>query len=140
MSHVDQLLNELHRRGISLALNGDRLRVSAPRGTLSAAIRDELAKHKPDLLRALRANAATTDQPFAGIGKERVRIVGDVRYVDGSMDFGDVCWGWSPHAWITELRRKADRCDRYRPDMATYFRAWADALEARTRDAKERQQ
>lgn len=49
------------------------------------------------------------------------------------MQFGDVCKGWTRHAWITELRRKADRCDRYRPDMASYYRDWANALEQRER-------
>lgn len=56
---------------------------------------------------------------------------------DRPMQFGDVCRGWTRHAWVIELRRKADRCDRYRPDMAAHYRAWADGLESKTSDVTE---
>jgi len=50
---------------------------------------------------------------------------------DSTLRFGDVCAGWTPHAWAVELRRKARRCQSYRPDVATYFTAWAKQIESR---------
>lgn len=35
-----------------------------------------------------------------------------------------------PPKW-EELRRKAGRCDEYRPDMARHYREWAADLEGR---------
>ncbi|HPF38951.1 MAG TPA: hypothetical protein PK093_09930 [Phycisphaerae bacterium] len=46
------------------------------------------------------------------------------------MQFGDICVGWAPASWAAELRRKADHCDAYRPDIATYYRRWADDIDA----------
>lgn len=48
-----QLVTEARRLGIALAPNGDKLRVVAPRGTLSSELRRELAEHKPEILEYL---------------------------------------------------------------------------------------
>lgn len=53
------------------------------------------------------------------------------RITAGELFFGDVCAGWTPAGWAVELRRKADRCDEYRPDIADYFRRWAGDIEGR---------
>lgn len=53
------------------------------------------------------------------------------RITAGEMCFGDVCAGWTPAGWAAELRRKADRCDEYRPDIADYYRRWAGDIEGR---------
>lgn len=47
------LLTELRNRGASIAVVGDRLRIDAPVGVLSADLRTALAAHKADLLRLL---------------------------------------------------------------------------------------
>ncbi len=47
------LLADLSRRGASVTAKGDRLRVEAPPGTLTPAIREALTAHKADLLRLL---------------------------------------------------------------------------------------
>ena len=47
------------------------------------------------------------------------------------MDFGDISAGWTPTGWAIELRRKATCCDEYRPDIAEYYRKWAEDLERR---------
>lgn len=39
--------------GAAVSFNGDRLRVEAPRGVLTPAIREALAAHKADLIRLL---------------------------------------------------------------------------------------
>ena len=51
------LLAALQTRGVRLAAVGDRLRVEAPRGVLTAADRAALAAHKAALLALLRADA-----------------------------------------------------------------------------------
>src|SRR5262245_11244721 len=45
-----ELLGELRRRGVRLAVDGDRLRYSGPEGALTAALLAELARHKPEIL------------------------------------------------------------------------------------------
>lgn len=57
--------------------------------------------------------------------------VGLFRFAGSAMQFGDVCLGWEPARWASELRRKADRCALYRPDIADYYRRWASDIEAK---------
>jgi len=51
------LMADLEARGVRLAAMGERLRVDAPRGALTATDRDALVRYKPALLAALRAEA-----------------------------------------------------------------------------------
>jgi amino acid adenylation domain-containing protein len=53
-----ELLDELAGRGVRLALQGEDLRVSAPKGTVTPELRDRLAGRKADLVAHLRARAA----------------------------------------------------------------------------------
>lgn len=52
MNAVD-LLAEVSRAGIHLTRRGDKLHVSAPRGTVTPALRERLTQAKPELLRLL---------------------------------------------------------------------------------------
>ena len=45
-----ELLNTLKARGVTLALNGDRLVIDAPVGTLNDELRTELRRHKLALI------------------------------------------------------------------------------------------
>jgi len=38
---------------------------------------------------------------------------------------GSVMPGWTPAAWVIELRRKAETCATVRPDLAAKYRSWA---------------
>ncbi len=49
-----ELLNTLASRGITLAAEGDRLRVKAPVGALTVELRQALAEHKAELLALVR--------------------------------------------------------------------------------------
>lgn len=101
---LNELLFTLQRRDIKLQLAGSELQVDAPVGALTDDLRVAIREHKPAIIRALQSE-------------------------EDPLRFGEVCKGWTRQSWIVELRRKADRCDRYRPDMASYFRAWADSLD-----------
>lgn len=68
----------------------------------------------------------TSDIPISAI-KPPLKF----RITAGELFFGDVCAGWTPAGWAVELRRKADRCDEYRPDIADYYRRWAGDIEGR---------
>lgn len=116
------LLQELRSRGVRLAVNGDRLRITAPAGTVTAEIREAISRNKPALIALMAKPAERVDPPLP---------TSRFRYKDGDMDFGDICAGWSPQSWSSELRRMADRCDEYRPDIATYYRDWAADIERR---------
>lgn len=63
MSAVE-LLQRLKKNGVDLSLNGDKLRYSAPVGTLSESDKAEIVHHKAELLALLYANdAAPTPIP-----------------------------------------------------------------------------
>jgi pyochelin synthetase len=51
---AQELLAELHRRGIKLRMAGDRLDVVAPAGSLTPELRDRLRSRRDDLIAALR--------------------------------------------------------------------------------------
>jgi tubulysin polyketide synthase-like protein len=51
------LLTELHSRGVTVSLNGERLHVDAPAGTLTPDLRAALVAHKSALLTLLRVEA-----------------------------------------------------------------------------------
>ncbi|MFE6165571.1 amino acid adenylation domain-containing protein [Streptomyces sp. NPDC056486] len=55
-----ELLSELHRRGIKLRLAGDRLDIVAPAGALTDELRENLKRDKDDLITLLRQGSTTT--------------------------------------------------------------------------------
>src|SRR3989442_490246 len=48
------LLRELRRRGVAVSVDGNELEVSAPKGSLSSDLREQLAGHKAELINLLR--------------------------------------------------------------------------------------
>lgn len=50
MNALRELLSDLYRNAIHLMANGDRLRISAPKGVLTHELRDRMAALKPDLI------------------------------------------------------------------------------------------
>lgn len=59
MSAARELLLELQLLGVSLTAGGDRLRVKAPPGVVTVALRERLAAQKAELLRLLEPGEAT---------------------------------------------------------------------------------
>jgi epothilone synthetase B len=53
LTTVTELIASLSERGIELSADGDHLRVRAPKGVITTELRDELARHKDELLRRL---------------------------------------------------------------------------------------
>jgi hypothetical protein len=142
MTTARNLIAELRRLGATIVVADNRLRITAPHGAIAPSLREQLVQRKADVLRELRQEPSLTPADSGRSAASRipspcrpgsgfVQVVNGFRMVDGSLDFGDVCWGWTPTAWMTELRRKAARCDAYRPDIATYYREWADDIERR---------
>ena len=109
-----ELLKEARTVGLTVVVEGERLRIRGPRSAEPVARR--ILDNKASVLAALHSG-----RPLAG----------GFCIADRPMDFGDVCAGWTPHAWATELRRKAARCDAYRPDIAEHYRAWAADIESK---------
>ena len=58
-----QLLERLRAADIRLSLDGDRLRVSAPKGAMTAALRAAVAESKQELVAALRTSADAGEGP-----------------------------------------------------------------------------
>ncbi len=48
-----ELLSDLRARGVRVEVNGDRLRIDAPRGALNQETKESLARHKAELLALL---------------------------------------------------------------------------------------
>lgn len=62
----DELLDTLRERGVILGLNGDRLVVDAPVGTLNDELRTELRRHKSALVQQV-----AQPSPLDPIGADR---------------------------------------------------------------------
>jgi len=52
-----QFVQRLQSLGVALAVDGDRLRCSAPKDALSTELRAELARRKPDIVALLSGTA-----------------------------------------------------------------------------------
>ncbi|MFE1037060.1 amino acid adenylation domain-containing protein [Streptomyces sp. NPDC058807] len=60
---AQELLSELHRRGIKLRLAGERLDIVAPAGTLTDELRERLKRSRDDLIALLRRNDTAGQGP-----------------------------------------------------------------------------
>ena len=56
------LLVELSRQGIELRPDGGTIRYRAPRGTVTAELRETISAHKPELLELLKAAQIAPDE------------------------------------------------------------------------------
>ena len=66
MSPLDALLADLGARGVTLAAEDGQLKVQAPKGALTPALRDALAAHKPALLARLAGDGRIPLVPHHG--------------------------------------------------------------------------
>lgn len=66
MTDLGAFLAELHRLDIRLDLDGDRLRVDAPGSAITAELRAELARRKPELVAHLRGPSAPAEGEAGG--------------------------------------------------------------------------
>lgn len=73
MSALEHALSEARSLGIVLSRNDDRLRVDAPKGSLTTDLRSHLVAHKSELLAII--DAAASDEPFDVCDPNFVEIV-----------------------------------------------------------------
>ncbi len=66
-----ELLQGLKARGATVAANGDRLKLAAPPGVLSARVLDFAAKHKSELLELLQSDPLTLGEIPPADGLQR---------------------------------------------------------------------
>ena len=78
---IGQLVNELAALGVELRVEGDQLRLSAPRGTLTPALVERLRTHKPAVIEFLRQRGGN-----AGAGAQAIPRIAR----DGGMPLGFV--------------------------------------------------
>ncbi|KDA01436.1 non-ribosomal peptide synthetase [Hyphomonas oceanitis] len=64
---VHELFGRLAERGVALSLDGDQLRINAPKGAIDNSLREELIAIKPAVMEMLKSDAAATR---AGMGKK----------------------------------------------------------------------
>jgi len=125
---VPDLLTELRIRDVRLSAAGDKLRVNAPLGVLTADLAERVKAHKAELLAALAAGRAPVGSHTPSIPHElslAERV--ESRYVNA---------GWAPKAWAARLRQLADRCEALRPDLAATYRSWAAKVGKRMKNQK----
>ncbi|MCP4113499.1 MAG: hypothetical protein GY749_49545, partial [Desulfobacteraceae bacterium] len=70
MKSLEKLLSELHKANIRLWADGDHLRYSAPKGSLTPEIRDQLRERKPELLVFLNKIRPSQDNVFTPVSRE----------------------------------------------------------------------
>ena len=58
---MEQLLADLHSAGVKLGLQGDELRITAPRGALTDPMKQALSSHKDALIALLRSRGALVE-------------------------------------------------------------------------------
>ena len=64
---VETLIDGLHRRGVRLRVDGDRLRWRAPVGVMTEADLAALREHKPDVLAIIREEQSDALEERAAI-------------------------------------------------------------------------
>ncbi|MBD2562852.1 MULTISPECIES: non-ribosomal peptide synthetase [Nostoc] len=69
--NIEQLVVDLSKQGVKLWVEGEQLRVNAPKGVLTLETRDLLAKNKAELIFLLHEKNADTDTDFPPIKAER---------------------------------------------------------------------
>ncbi|MHC5744028.1 MAG: amino acid adenylation domain-containing protein [Nostoc sp.] len=69
--NIQQLVVDLSKQGVKLWVEGEQLRVNAPKGVLTLETRDLLANHKAELILLLHKKNADTDTDFPLIKAER---------------------------------------------------------------------
>lgn len=111
------ILMAARQAGLVLWFERDRMLVRGPKR--AEPVVRTLARHKADILAAWRSGRL-----------DRRKLA--FRYCD-DLRPGDVCPGWEPDAWAAELRRKAQRCRKYRPDIARLYETWARDIDRRLR-------
>lgn len=97
------LFADLSRQGIQVWVDGDRLRIRAPKGVLTPALHELLAKRKAELIGQLRANKSSMARDASGQTSEQtseqkryepfpLTDIQQAYYVgrSGSFEFGDV--------------------------------------------------
>lgn len=62
MNSVPTILEHLRRQNVSVHAEGDYLLLEAPRGAVTAAVREVLMSHKPEILANLRAQGKHTPE------------------------------------------------------------------------------
>lgn len=116
------LLATLHQVGVVLTAEGERLRCNAPKGVLSPALRDELARRKPEILERLRLaeglpQAVATPQqryaPFPITDIQAAYLVGR----DEAFELGRI----ATHGYV--------EIDFWDVDLARLNRAWQRVID-----------
>nr|AAF17280.1 NosC [Nostoc sp. GSV224] len=69
--NIEQLVVDLSKQGVKLWVEGEQLRVNAPKGVLTLETRDLLTKNKAELIFLLHEKNADTDTDFPPIKAER---------------------------------------------------------------------
>ncbi|MDF5736629.1 MULTISPECIES: amino acid adenylation domain-containing protein [unclassified Nostoc] len=69
---LNQFLSELSKQGVKLWVDGDELRIRAPKGVLTQTQRELLALHKTELVMLLRSNMSVSDidLPLVRVSRE----------------------------------------------------------------------
>jgi amino acid adenylation domain-containing protein len=61
MQAIRELLGRLRERNIQLSVNGDKLSCSAPKGAITPQLKEELTRHKAELMTALAGAASASE-------------------------------------------------------------------------------
>lgn len=106
------IFDEVKTCGIKLFAVDGKLRIVAPRGTLTPELRNELTRHKTEIIEVLKTTIPAPDNDVIRVFKlEYLRLSNRIsRVMDGELDRGYLDWTLThaPELWRTmELSRAA---------------------------------
>ncbi len=155
---AEQLLHSLIEQGVLCAVEGDKLRIDAPRGTVSSGVLADLVKHKADLIKMLTDGADShADREWARFKNAAVQLPDGEGWTDPTAwPNGRPDWlegvmraeastpaldhdrddrarqaappGWRPGRWARRLRALAGACEALHPARAADLRGQADSV------------
>ncbi|MBE7507978.1 MAG: hypothetical protein HS101_17070 [Planctomycetia bacterium] len=129
----------LARLGVELRADGVRLRYR-PVAAVDPGLRDELARHKAEILATLAARGDPAPAPVIPCRQPDEWDEADLAAVEATLGLRET-WrprspptadgipdGWTAEGWIRRLRYLADACESNRPDLAARHRAEAQRI------------
>jgi len=82
-----EVLADLRHRGVRVRTEGDRLRLKAPEGVVSANVRETLVQHRSDLLAHVRLEERLLDLPLSEFASRGCSIEVEVPGLDQTLWF-----------------------------------------------------
>jgi hypothetical protein len=114
MSLATLVLQECARRGVLLTATGDRLRVDAPPGAVTDALRQALAREKPAIIEVLQADAQARGAGLVVLEPGRLYHAALSRWAGAFVERDGDVWEAYAVTWLAARQGDDSRLSRLR--------------------------